>query len=66
MKRALREAFRLSDQSLMGDMDVVFVARAPMIELLEAGGTGAVEEKMVEIFRKASLASPREERRPTR
>jgi ribonuclease P protein component len=64
MKRALREAFRLGGQSLMGDMDVVFVARAPMTELLETGGTRAVEEKMVEIFRKASLGSPGEERRP--
>ena len=65
VKRALREAFRMSSQSLTGDMDLVFVARTPMIELLETGGLGAVKEKMVEIFGKASLVPPGEERRPS-
>jgi ribonuclease P protein component len=65
VKRALREAFRACSQSLNGDMDLVFVARAPMIELLETGGLGAVKEKMVEIFGKASLTGAGEERRQT-
>jgi ribonuclease P protein component len=65
IKRALREAFRMSSQSLKGDTDLVFVARAPMMELLETGGVGAVEEKIVEVFRKASLVSSEKERRPS-
>lgn len=63
VKRALREAFRLCSQSLEGDMDMVFVARTPVIELLEKNGLDAVKEKMVEILDKASLAMPREARR---
>ena len=59
VKRVLREAFRACSESLKGDMDLVFVARTPMIELLETGGLGAVKEKMVEIFGKASLTGPR-------
>ena len=65
VKRALREAFRACSQSLKGDMDLVFVARTPLIELLETGGLGAVKEKMVEIFGKAALTGPDEERRQT-
>jgi ribonuclease P protein component len=65
IKRFLREAFRMNSQSLRGNMDLVFVARAPMVELLAAGGLGAVEDKMAEVFRKASLVSPGEERRPS-
>ena len=64
VKRALREAFRSCSQSPEGDMDLVFVARAPVIELLERNGLDAVKEKMVEILGKASLAVPRETRRP--
>jgi hypothetical protein len=30
--------------------------RTPLLELLEAGGLKAVEAKMLEVFRKASLA----------
>lgn len=60
VKRALREAFRSCSQSLKGDMDVVFVARMPVIELLEKNGLDAVKEKMVEVLGKASLAMPRE------
>lgn len=64
IKRVLREAFRANGQSLRGNMDVVLIARAPIVELLETGGFGAVEAKMVEVFRKASVVSPGEERRP--
>lgn len=66
VKRMLREAFRECSDSVSGDMDLVFVARTPMIELLEQGGLGAAKEKMVEVFGKASLIGPRQERRPTR
>jgi ribonuclease P protein component len=55
IKRVLREAFRANGQSLRGNMDFVLIARAPMVELLETGGFGAVEAKMLEVFRKASL-----------
>jgi hypothetical protein len=39
-------------------MDFVLIARVPLVELLEEGGSKAVEAKMLEIFRKASLVSP--------
>jgi ribonuclease P protein component len=65
VKRLLREAFRACSESLEGGMDLVFVARTPMIELLEMGGLEAVKEKMVEVFNKASLTGPGQERRPT-
>lgn len=44
-------------------MDLVLIARTPIVELLKAGGSKAVEDKMTEVLRKASLLSPREERR---
>jgi hypothetical protein len=44
-------------------MDLVLIARTPIVELLEAGGSKAVEDKMTEVFRKASLLSHGEERR---
>ena len=65
IKRVLREAFRVHGESLGGDMDLVLIARTPVVELLEAGGSKAVEEKLVEVLRKASLVSPGEERRPS-
>ena len=40
-------------------MDFVLIARTPIVELLETGGSKAVEAKMLEIFRKASLTRPR-------
>lgn len=65
MKRVLREAFRACGHSLRGNMDLVLIARAPLVELLAAGGLAAVEEKMGEVFSKASLVAPKEERRPS-
>jgi hypothetical protein len=44
-------------------MDLVLIARTPIIELLDAGGLKAVEDKLTEVLRKASLVSFREERR---
>ena len=47
-------------------MDFVLIARTPILELLESGGLKAVEAKMLEIFRKASLVpSTPEARRPS-
>jgi ribonuclease P protein component len=63
IKRVLREAFHAEGQSLRGNMDLVLIARSPIVELLEAGGLRAVEDKLLEVFRKASLVSPREDRR---
>lgn len=64
VKRVLREAFRANDQSFKGNMDFVLIARTPLLELLETGGSKAVEAKMLEVFRKASLVpAPMEERR---
>ena len=57
VKRALREAFRLCSQSLNCEMDLVFVARTPIVELLDKSGLQEVKGKMVEILGKASLVS---------
>jgi len=57
VKRALKEAFRLSSQSLDVEMDLVFVARTPVVELLDKSGLEGVKEKMVEILGKASLST---------
>jgi ribonuclease P protein component len=63
VKRILREAFRANDQCFKGNMDFVLIA---ILELLESGGLKAVEAKMLEIFRKASLVcSAAEGRRST-
>ena len=63
IKRVLREAFRANGRSLRGNMDYVLIARAPIAELLETQGYGAVEAKMLEVFRKASLVVSGEEHR---
>jgi ribonuclease P protein component len=66
VKRVLREAFRANDLCFKGNMDFVLIARTPILELLESGGMKAVEAKMMEIFRKASLVSSvGEGRRPS-
>jgi ribonuclease P protein component len=65
VKRNLREAFRSCGESFSGGMDLVFVARTPVVELLETGGLGAVKEKMLEVIAKASLAGTGQERRST-
>lgn len=63
IKRVLREAFRQNAPSFGGNMDFVLIARTPIVDLLETEGSKAVEAKMIEVFRKASLYDPREERR---
>jgi ribonuclease P protein component len=65
LKRALREAFRLNELRIKDDADFVLIARAPLPELLDRGGLVALEEKMLEVFRKASLLAPEEERSST-
>lgn len=62
LKRALREAYRLNEHRVKADLDFVLIARAPLSGLLEERGLSAVEEKLTEVFRKASLLSPGEER----
>jgi hypothetical protein len=44
-------------------MDFVLIARMPIVELLDTGGFKAVEAKMLEVFRKASLIPSGEGRR---
>lgn len=63
VKRALREAYRLCECRLQSSFDFVLIARGPVTELLDCGGITAVEEKVLEVFRKASLLAPHEERR---
>ncbi len=63
VKRALREACRLNEHSIRSGYDFVVIARAPLPELLDRGGLAAVEDKLMEVFRKASLLSPQEERK---
>jgi ribonuclease P protein component len=62
VKRSLREAYRLNEHRVIGDRDFVLIARVPLLELLEKDGLSAVEEKMIEVFQKASSLAPREGR----
>jgi ribonuclease P protein component len=62
VKRALREAYRLNEHRIIGDRDLVLIARAPLTELLEKDGLAAVEAKMIEVLSKASLLVPGEGR----
>jgi len=63
IKRVLREAVRAHSLSFRGNMDFVFVARAPVMDLLEKDGFRGVEGKMLEVLGKASLEPPAERRR---
>ncbi|NLE11930.1 MAG: ribonuclease P protein component [Actinobacteria bacterium] len=65
IKRVLREAYRANSQSLRGNVDLVLIARSPLVELIERSGFKAVEEKILEVLRKASLVSTGEDRRPS-
>jgi ribonuclease P protein component len=62
VKRVLREAYNANLRSLRGNMDFVLIARVPLVELLETEGFSAVEEKVLEVFGKASLLVCTEER----
>ncbi|MCL5735434.1 MAG: ribonuclease P protein component [Actinobacteria bacterium] len=63
VKRVLREAVRSNADLVSGNVDFVVIARPPIVDLLESDGFAAVEAKLVEVFRKASLFGPREERK---
>jgi len=65
IKRVLREALHAHAGSLRGNMDLVIIARAPVVGLLEEDGFKAVEQKMVEVLRKASLIFPEERCQPS-
>jgi ribonuclease P protein component, eubacterial len=61
VKRSLREAYRVCEHRLRSNLDFVLIARGPMTELLDRGG--GVEEKVLEVFSKASLLVPHKEQR---
>ena len=61
----MREAYRAQAEMITGRFDLVVIAREPIIELLETGGFKAVEEKLVEVLRKASLVTNKGEREKT-
>jgi len=65
IKRVLREVLRAHRESLKGDVDLVLIARTPIVGLLDVGGSKAVEEKMIEVLRKASLLPVGEKRQPS-
>jgi len=62
VKRALREAYRLNEHRVTGDRDFVLIARVPLLDLLEKSGLAVVEEKVIEVFQKASSMAPGEGR----
>lgn len=62
VKRSLREAYRLNEHRVVGDRDFVLIARVSLLDLLEKGGLAAVQEKMIEVFQKASSLAPGEGR----
>lgn len=65
IKRVLREAVRARGGLLRGNMDVVLIARAPIADLLDVSGFKAVEDKVDEVLRKASLVVQGDECRPS-
>ena len=65
IKRVMREALRVHAGRLRGNMDLVIIARQPLVGLLEEGGFKAVEEKMAEVLRKACLVFQEEKCQPS-
>lgn len=65
MKRVLREAYRAQAGKVAGHVDLVIIAREPILELLATEGFKAVEDKLAEVLRKASLVSHKGERQKT-
>lgn len=63
VKRALREAFRLIEHRVPADLDFVLIAREPLPGLLGERGLSGLEEKLTEVYGKASLLAPCEEPR---
>lgn len=65
IKRLLREAYRAQANAVTSAVDLVFIAREPIAELIQTGGLEAVQEKMNEVLRKASLVLPKGEQQKT-
>ena len=61
VKRALREAFRLHEGRVRGHTDMVFIARQPILEVLDEGGLRALEDELLEVLEKASVLVIEEE-----
>lgn len=65
IKRALREAYRLSEARFRPGFDYVLIARAPLVDFLVDNGMVGLMTKVTEIFGKASLLVPGEEEEKT-
>lgn len=64
IKRCMREAFRMSLGRVKSPVDVVFIARADLVPLVEEQGTMGVEAKMRDLLQKAGLLATVEDQRP--
>lgn len=60
IKRSLREVFLVSEQQVKKGVDLVFIARADLLALVEEQGNDGVRAKMVEVLRKGNLWVPTE------
>lgn len=58
IKRSLREVFLVSEQQVKKGVDLVFIARADLLTLVEEQGSEGVRAKMMEILRKGNLLVP--------
>ena len=65
IKRALREAYRLSEGRFRPGFDYVLIARLPLTDFLVDNGLVGLMTKVTEIFGKASLLVPGEEEEKT-
>jgi len=61
IKRALREAYRLSEGRFRPGFDYVLIARLPLTDFLVDNGLAGLMTKVTEVFGKASLLIPPEE-----
>ena len=61
IKRALREAYRLSEGRFRPGFDYVLIARLPLSDFLMDNGLAGLMTKVTEVFGKASLLVPAEE-----
>jgi ribonuclease P protein component len=61
IKRALREAYRLSEGRFRPGFDYVLIARLPLPDFLVDNGLAGLVTKVTEVFGKASLLVPVEE-----
>jgi ribonuclease P protein component len=61
IKRALREAYRLSEGRFRPGFDYVLIARPPLTDYLVDNGLVGLMTKVTEVFGKASLLVPGED-----